>query len=394
MKIGDQVRFLSETGGGKVSGFQGKNIVLVEDEDGFEIPMQINDVVVVGNEDYSTSHVVKNKVQAEEKQNDDELDTRSIKERLKANQIIDIEEADSDPSVGYVPKIEERKGGDLLSVYIGFVPIDIHDITNTRFEAYIVNDCNYYIHYSYLSAEGASWSVRSVGEVEPNTKEFIEEFGRESLNEMTHTCVQFIAYKREKNFMLKPSVDVQFRIDPVKFYKLHTFQENDFFETPALLYPVIENDVPIRPLVVDVKQLKSEMYGRSKMDGDTKMTKTAARCDELVRRYEKSQSKSRPVNQRLKDDKIIVDLHADALLETTVGMSAADILDYQLDVFRKTLEQYKSKKGQKIIFIHGKGEGVLRQSVIHELNYKYKHYPYQDASFQEYGYGATQVTIK
>ena len=34
MKIGDKVRFLSETGGGVIAGFQGKNIVLVEDEDG------------------------------------------------------------------------------------------------------------------------------------------------------------------------------------------------------------------------------------------------------------------------------------------------------------------------------------------------------------------------
>ena len=377
-----------------MAGFQGKNIVLVEDEDGFEIPMQINDVVVVGNEDYSTSRVVENKIQSQGKQDDDILDTRSIKERLNTNLRYDIEEEDNDPSVGYVPKVEERKGGDLLSVYIAFVPIDLHDMTNTRFEAYIVNDCNYYVHYSYLSAEGASWSLRSVGEVEPNTKEFIEEFGRESLNEMTHACVQLIAYKRDKNFMLKPSVDVQFRIDPVKFYKLHTFQENDFFEQPALIYPIIENDVPTRPLVVDAKQLKAEMYGRDDHPKANKPAKTAARRDDLVRRYDKSQSKSRPVNQRLKDDKIIIDLHADALLETTAGMSAADILDYQLDVFRKTLEQYKGKKGQKLIFIHGKGEGVLRQSIIHELNYKYKQYPYQDASFQEYGYGATQVTIK
>ena len=37
MKIGDKVRFLSEVGGGVVAGFQGKNIVLVEDEDGFQI---------------------------------------------------------------------------------------------------------------------------------------------------------------------------------------------------------------------------------------------------------------------------------------------------------------------------------------------------------------------
>ena len=67
---------------------------------------------------------------------------------------------------------------------------------------------------------------------------------------------------------------------------------------------------------------------------------------------------------------------------------------HQLDVFRRTFEQYKAHRGKKLIFIHGKGEGVLRHAIIHELNYKYKHYPYQDASFREYGYGATQVTIK
>ena len=43
MKIGDKVRFLSEVGGGRVSGFQGKDIVLVEDEDGFDVPMRITE---------------------------------------------------------------------------------------------------------------------------------------------------------------------------------------------------------------------------------------------------------------------------------------------------------------------------------------------------------------
>ena len=48
----------------------------------------------------------------------------------------------------------------------------------------------------------------------------------------------------------------------------------------------------------------------------------------------------------------------------------------------------------KIVFIHGKGEGVLRNALIKELRYRYKSFSYQDASFQEYGYGATQVTIR
>ena len=47
MKIGDKVRFLSEVGGGIVRGFRGKDIALVEDDDGFEIPMLIGECVVL-----------------------------------------------------------------------------------------------------------------------------------------------------------------------------------------------------------------------------------------------------------------------------------------------------------------------------------------------------------
>ena len=65
MQKGDRVRFLSETGGGVVAGFQDKYTVLVEDEDGFQIPTPINDVVVIETDDYNiakvhTSDVTKN----------------------------------------------------------------------------------------------------------------------------------------------------------------------------------------------------------------------------------------------------------------------------------------------------------------------------------------------
>lgn len=51
-------------------------------------------------------------------------------------------------------------------------------------------------------------------------------------------------------------------------------------------------------------------------------------------------------------------------------------------------------KGQKIVFIHGKGEGVLRAAIMKELNHRYKGHDVQDASFREFGFGATQVTIR
>ncbi len=370
MKIGDKVRFLSETGGGRVSGFQGKNIVLVEDEDGFEIPMLLSQVVVAETDDYNIAKVHTDAVPNMKKQQP---------------RVDELEDDDpSDKPITFRRPVEERKGGDALAVYVAFVPMDVKEMTHTRFEAYLVNDSNYYIKYTYATAEGNSWNLRADGEVEPNTKLFLEEFGREDLNGMERISVQFVAYKRDKGYLLKPAIDVQLRIDPVKFYKLHTFQENDFFETPALIHTIVENDEPARQLVLDAQKMKQQLFAK---DAPQKQS------DTYVRRYESG--KGNPLfKRRNADDAVVVDLHAHELLETTAGMGSGDILNYQLEVFRKTLEQHKSKKGQKIVFIHGKGEGVLRQAIVHELNYRYKKYPYQDASFQEYGYGATQVTIK
>jgi hypothetical protein len=228
MKIGDKVRFLSEVGGGRVSGFQGKDIVLVEDEDGFDVPMRITEVVVIGEEDYDTRHVVEVKLKQKS-----QAAAPPMEEELEP----------ADQPITFRAKPEERKGGDKLSAYLAFVPMNVKELMQTRFESYLVNDSNYYLRYTLLSAEGTAYSVRSTGEVEPNTKAYIEEFGREDLQGLEHLCVQMLAYKRDKHFLLKPPVNVPLRIDGVKFYKLHTFEENDFFEEPALIYTIIENDV-------------------------------------------------------------------------------------------------------------------------------------------------------
>ena len=201
MKKGDKVRFLSEVGGGKVAGFQGKNIVLVEDEDGFEIPMPINEVVVVEQDDYAMGKMISAKMDAKQKAEEHantELhqDSRSIKAILNEHENdvdMNVEEYDAaDREITFVKQIQERTGGNKLSAYLAFVPIDIKDVTNTRFESYMVNDSNYYLRYTYLVAEGNAWTLKAEGEIEPNTKLFIEEFGREALNEMEHIAIRWV----------------------------------------------------------------------------------------------------------------------------------------------------------------------------------------------------------
>lgn len=367
MKIGDKVRFLNEIGDGKVTGFQGKNIVLVEDGDGFEIPMQINEVVVVNSDDYSIANAI-------QKPQQQSHEGESVKHRLLNSD--DEEEQDdvepADKEITFKVPAEERKGGNRLSAYLAFVPMDTKNFSTTAFECYLVNDSNYYFRCSCLVAENNSWSLGFEGELEPNTKTFVREIERSELNGLQHIAIQMLAYKKDKPFALKPAVDVQLRIDTVKFYKLHCFVSNDFFEQSALMFTIVENDERLSLLTVDPQQLKQKMYAQPHKNGLAE-SKTVTRNG---------------------SDVVVVDLHASELLDTTAGMSNADILKYQVKVFADTLAEYADKKGQKIVFIHGKGEGVLRNAIVKELNYKYKRYQYQDASFQEYGFGATQVTIR
>lgn len=224
MKIGDTVRFLSEVGGGTVSGFQGKNIVLVQDEDGFEIPMQLKDVVLVP------------KVEEEEK-------PRPIPAPKSERHEPAVRE---EKPITFKPKPLERREGERLNLYLSFLPDDVKEISSTGFESYLVNDSNYYMQVSVLSAQGASWLLRFCGVVEPNSKLFVEAFDRSEVNDLEHLCIQAIAWKQDKPFQLKPAVTTELRLNLTKFYKLHVFHPNEFFGEPNWTEDVIRDDKPVR----------------------------------------------------------------------------------------------------------------------------------------------------
>lgn len=87
-----------------------------------------------------------------------------------------------------------------------------------------------------------------------------------------------------------------------------------------------------------------------------------------------------------------VDLHIHQLTNSTRGMSNHDMLTLQLDTARRQLEFAINKRIQKIVFIHGVGEGVLKI----ELEYLFSRYDnvkFYDADYQKYGLGATEVYV-
>jgi hypothetical protein len=352
VKTGDKVRFLNSVGGGIVKAFQGKDTVLVEDESGFDFPVKVTECVVVSEGD------------------------RSLRNSRPREDEKPVAKPPAEPKP---PKKEihivETTGGEQLNVSLAYLPVDPKAMMQSSYEAYFINESNYHLYFNYMNRTNNSWTIRYSGQVEPHTKIFMEEFQKADLNNLDRICVQLIAFKKDKPFALKNALSVELRLDTVKFYKTHCFAENDFFDENALIFPVVSNDIPEKQLLVSATELQEAMLQKKR---DARRVPPPA-----AGKPEKTQN---PVLE--------VDLHINQLLDCTDGMSASDMLNYQISKFHEVLKQYAGKKGQKIVFIHGKGEGVLRKAIEKELKTKYKSYPYQDASFLEYGFGATLVKIK
>jgi len=90
--------------------------------------------------------------------------------------------------------------------------------------------------------------------------------------------------------------------------------------------------------------------------------------------------------------KFIVDLHIHQLTDSTKGMTNFDMLNLQIDTARRQLEFAIKKRIPKLVFIHGVGEGVLRQE-LETLLSRYNNISFYDADYKTYGFGATEVKI-
>ncbi|MCM1028410.1 MAG: DUF2027 domain-containing protein [Pseudoflavonifractor sp.] len=377
MKIGDTVRFLNSVGGGKVVKIDGQ-LAYVEDEDGFQVPVLMRECVVVA--------------QAADAQMTATVDKASSPMGHKAKTVVDATptpRAVADRVPGFKPSIpelsaeaEETEGGNTLNVVLAFAASDLKRLSDpsVSYDAFLVNDSNYFLAYSLAarSDEAAEWSPLAQGIIEPNIQEFIAEISREMLPNMDRIVMQYIAFKPSKSFGLKAPGSIDIKLDTTKFFKLHCFRPSDYFDEPVIELKMITADMPLgQAPAPNPELLRRNMMEKQRAD----------------------RRSPRPVSHRSKPslkpgEPIVTDLHITELVDSTRGLSNADMLNLQVDRFREVMDANLKEHGRKLIFIHGKGEGVLRAAILKELSHRYKGHDVQDASFLEYGYGATQVTIR
>lgn len=362
IKKGDNVRFLNAVGGGIVTRVdENKKMVFVEDADGFEIPVLERECVVIASINEKTNFPVK------------DFKTKPTSS-VEQTQKIDSETRNSKLETHNDEPVIETPDGETLKALLAFFPIDIKQLQTTSYECYLVNDSNYYLNYNIINGENEVLKSVANGLIEPNTQELLVEISKEQLSSWERIRVQILPFKKDKKYTPQALVDVNLKINAVKFYKLHSFTTNDYFDEPCMLIDITaekEKEAETKKMAeISPEEIKQAMFQKEET------------------------GRPRIVKRPQIDETIEIDLHINELLDTTAGLSNAAMLQCQLDKFHEVLEQNKNRKGQKIVFIHGKGEGVLRKEIEKLLKTQYKTYYFQDASFREYGFGATMVTIK
>ncbi len=337
IKIGDKVKFLNAVGGGIVTSFSGKNRVNVEDEQGFEIPTLISQLVLV----------------------DDRPDTG------KQQQMPQIPV----PEKGVEGMAEQIvvEPSDAPEFYFAFVPENASNPVGGEMKAYLVNGSRFTVlyHYSHL-CEGEYSSVKS-GKLEAGTKLLLENFSQNELNDLPDFYFQLLFF-REKSKNCEMPVYKRIKVNPVKFYKEKSFQRNVYFSTDALLMPVSNSD------------FEDELQDLTHQ--------------EIRRIVSEKQEPKIKKELNLNPDLVEVDLHIHELLVDTRGLSNHEMLEIQMKTFREKLDEAIKSGVKRIVFIHGLGNGTLKQEIRKELSLKFRKYAFQDASFQEYGFGATMVVLR
>ncbi len=112
----------------------------------------------------------------------------------------------------------------------------------------------------------------------------------------------------------------------------------------------------------------------------------------LMEKIPKARKKPVPKRKKGEAPPMEVDLHINQLIRNPRGMNNHDMLTLQVDTARRQLEFAIKKRIQKVVFIHGVGEGVLRAELEYLFS-RYENVRYYDADYQKYGQGATEIYI-
>lgn len=270
-----------------------------------------------------------------------------------------------DPIVTTERNVDEMRVVETSSdkkILLGFV----RNTTDNGVVLSLINDTSWFFSFAlYSQVDENSFRLIVQDVLEPDTKIEIGEFADNELDDLRNIAIQGF-FSGDKMKELRSLVEAKVKSKMVNLKLGKNFKKTPYFVDPSHIVEVYNSS----------KELTKERVEELIDEKDNQ---------DIIDLNKGHRSKKRP-SPIIREE----DLHINVLVESVVGMSNTAILNYQMAHFRKTLDKGIVDNVENVIFIHGIGNGTLKATLRDSLENEY-HLFYEDASFKEYGFGATRV---
>ena len=349
LKIGDKVRFLNEVGGGRITSVVSKDIVNVETDDGFEVPTLINNLIVVNAPDVYESGRSRNTI-------------------AQPVALPPTEKKIAKPVEPWFSDKNQVTGKDEPQYLFVLVPDVPSNPPSGNISMYLVNNCNDTLLFRFTQKTKYNFETVVAGSASPNSKVYLGLIKPEMVADLPVYYFQWLNF-RKRSKELETFQQKEITLSAVKFYKPNSFVVSRLFKVPVMVIQLHEN-----PLKAELEKLSDHDFRQAVAHKEPKQKETV---------------------MALPDAELVeIDLHIHELLDNFNNLTNTEMLTVQMNKFHEELGKAISSGAKKIVFIHGVGNGTLKNELRRELQRKYSKYASQDASFREYGYGATMVILR
>jgi DNA-nicking Smr family endonuclease len=323
MHIGDKVRLLQHKEEGVIVRFKGNDVVEVEIEDGFRLPVLRRELVVVS-----------------------PIEDQAFKAKSSPQT--------ATPQATAPQGIRAEKG-----IFMAFVPLNDRELS-----LHLINNTDWELPYSLSVTFERHCRGLSGGALKPKTMVKVTDLAVKDFDEwgaFTLSCLYYtVGYAPAKEPLVRK---IRFRAD--SFFK--TKRSAPMLNKDAYLFQMDAEDEPQKPL--SAADLKEKMFEKT-----TPIT--------LVK------------DPLYNTEATTVDLHIEKLSRDYLSMNNSQIIDLQIQTFEQAFDKAIANGASEITFIHGVGNGVLKNEIHRRLSGHPHVQYYEDAQKEKFGYGATKVRIK
>jgi hypothetical protein len=350
-KVGQKVCFLNEKREGIITKIINNKMVSVAIEDGFEIPVLINEVAPIIMPDHLKEQAAV------------QLNNSGDKDEQQADDVI---------SSIYVNSADTVHNG----LFLAYVPENQNNISASALSVFLVNNTAYDLLFCYFLKSDGKFLGADYDRLDSESKYLLQSIDRSQIEEWAEIKFQLLFFRKNSSYIKAP-LDKEIKIKPVKFFREENFKFNKMLNQRCVLFNITGTKTEETDDIIDISNEKTSDPEVANEVFRTDLTKTEAFPEKHI------------IDRKVAE----VDLHIDELFDSIEGMTNNEMLAYQVNYFIKMLESAIANKFFKIVFIHGVGNGKLKEEIRKILKESYPFLKTYDATTAKYGIGATEVQI-